>query len=52
MQPTNVEIPTRPSALTDRELIRLADSYILANKGLPLEWQQELIERLAAAIEK
>ena len=52
MQPTNVDIPTSPRILTDDELVRLASSYLDANNGLPLNWQKELIERLAAAIEK
>jgi hypothetical protein len=52
MQPTNVDIPTVPRILTNEELVRLAFSYLDANNGLPLNWQKELIERLAAAIEK
>lgn len=52
MQSTNVEIPTLPRILSDQELVRLADSYLITNNGLPLNWQKELIERLATAIEK
>ena len=52
MQPTNVEIPTLPRILTDLELVRLADHYLMANNGLPLNWQKELIERLDAATGK
>lgn len=52
MQSTNVEIPTLPRILSNQELVRLADSYLITNNGLPLNWQKELIERLATAIEK
>lgn len=52
MQSTTVEIPTLPRILSDQELVRLADSYLITNNGLPLNWQKELIERLATAIEK
>lgn len=52
MQSTNVEIPTLPRILSDQELVRLADSYLITNNGLPLNWQKELIERLAAATGK
>jgi hypothetical protein len=52
MQPTNVDIPTIPRILTNDELIRLASSYIDTNNGLPLNWQKELIERLATATGK
>ena len=52
MQSTTVEIPTLPRILSDQELVRLADSYLITNNGLPLNLQKELIERLATAIEK
>jgi hypothetical protein len=32
--------------LTDKELVRLADHYVYPN-GLPIEWQKEILNRLA-----
>jgi hypothetical protein len=39
-------ITISPRNLTDREIVRLADHYIHPN-GLPIEWQKELLNRLA-----
>lgn len=51
MQPetTTLEnnISINPRVLTDKELVRLADHYIHPN-GLPVEWQKEILNRLAA----
>jgi hypothetical protein len=35
----------QPSKLTDKELVRYADS-MLAEGKLPVEWQEEIIKRL------
>lgn len=51
MQPetTTLEnnISINPRVLTDKELVRLADHYIYP-EGLPIEWQKEILNRLAA----
>ena len=44
MQPETIAIT--PRILTDKELVRLAHHYIHPD-GLPVEWQKELINRLA-----
>ena len=34
-----------PHRLTDNELVRIADTLLLTDESLPLEWQRELISQ-------
>jgi len=49
MQQTTIDI--QPSALTDEELLRLANHFLITRE-LPKEWQLELVKRFDALMFK
>jgi len=39
-----------PNTLTDSELVRIADTVLLTDTSLPLDWQRVLVDRIADAV--
>jgi len=39
-----------PNNLTDAELVRIADTVLLTDTSLPLDWQRVLVDRISSEL--